>query len=102
MQYAIFTNEDVISEATGKLDNYFLIENDGKYYVYLGAYSTLANAEKMKKIYEDDKIYTYIKNDYISNGKEMEIKELSREIDNENNSLKLKEINNKIINIFKE
>ena len=100
LQYAIFTKEDVLDDVTSKLDNYFINMEDGKYYVYLGAYTSISNALKYQKILEDEKIYTYLKNDYLNNGLEDEIKKLDKEMKKTDNVQKIKEINNKIIELF--
>ena len=102
LQYAIFTKEDVMNDVTKKLDNYFVIKDDNKYYVYLGAFISLDNALKYQKILEDNKIYTYIKNDYLNNGLEDDIKKLDNDFQKEKDISKLKEINNKIIKLFKK
>lgn len=101
LQYAVFTKEDVMKEVTKKLDNYFVITEDNKYYVYLGAYTSFSNALKYQKILEENGIYTYLKNDYLNNGKEDDIKKLDKEILKENDPKKMREINNQIIEIFK-
>ena len=100
LQYAIFTKEEVLDDVTSKLDNYFINTEDGKYYVYLGAYTSISNALKYQKILEDEKIYTYLKNDYLNNGLEDEIKKLDKEMKKTDNVQKIKEINNKIIELF--
>jgi len=102
LQYAVFTKEDVMNDVIENLNNYFVINEENKYYVYLGAYATLSNAIKYQKILEENKIYTYIKNDYLNNGLEDEIKILDEEFKRESDLKKLKEINNKIINLFKK
>ena len=101
LQYGIYTKENVMNDVIKKLDNYFVIQEDNKYYVYLGAYITYSNALKMQKIFEDENIYTYIKNDYLNNGLEDEIKKLDNEFKEEENKQNIKDINNKIINLFK-
>lgn len=102
LQYAIFTKEDVMLDAVKKLDNYFIIHLDNKYYVNVGAYLTLSNAKKYQKILEENKIYTYIKNDYINSDRKEKIKKWDSDFKKEKDTLKLREINNQIINIFKE
>lgn len=102
LQYAIFTKEEVMNDVIKKLDNYFIIHEDNKYYVYLGAYTTLSNAIKYQKILEENKIYTYIKNDYLNNGLENKIKLLDEEFKKESDLKKLKDINNKIIDLFQK
>ena len=67
LQYASFTKKDVMEENIKKLSNYLVIEENNKYYVYVGATTFLENAHRLKNILEDNGIYTYIKNDYLGN-----------------------------------
>ena len=67
LQYGIYTTKDVMIENVKKLNDYIIYEDDGKYYVYLGVYINYENAYKYSKLLENNKIYTYIKNDYLSN-----------------------------------
>ena len=66
LQYAVFNNKEVMNENITKLDDYIIYEVDNKYYVYLGIYSSLDTALKVKKILDNMGVYTYIKNDYIT------------------------------------
>ncbi len=100
LQYGVFTKENVMKDVTENLDNYFVKFEDNKYYVYLGAYTILQNAIKYQKILENNKIYTYIKNDYLNNGLEEDIKKIENDFPKENNELEIKNINNKIIKLF--
>ena len=102
LQYASFINKDVMNENIKKLDNYIIYENEDKYYVYLGAYHNLDTARKMQVYFENKDIYTYIKNDYITNDTIInKIKEIDNNILNEKDNNKIIELNKKILNILK-
>ena len=102
LQYGSFINKDVMNENIKKLDNYLVYEHDNKYYVHLGVFTRLETALKMQKIFEKENIYTYIKNDYLSDSDLIDrISELDKELFNEENASSIREINNKIINILK-
>ena len=97
LQYAIFTNLDVLNDNIDKLDDYYLVTEDNKYYVYLGAYTDLLKANEMQKEYEKNGIYTYIKNDYLGN---MDIVDKIKEKESENKDIKL--INKEILEILRK
>jgi len=102
LQYASFTNKEVMNENIKKLEDYLIYEMNNKYYVYLGIYTSLDTAMKMKKHFENDNIYTYIKNDYLQdNSLVNKIKDYDLEILNEENNYKIIDINKKILNLVK-
>ncbi len=99
LQYGSYISKDVMEENTKKLDNYLMIEEDDKYYVYLSVFTNKENALKMQRNYEKQNIYTYLKNDYISDEKLIErIKKIEEEI----KDVDIKEVNKKIINELKK
>ncbi len=102
LQYASFINKDVMNENIKKLDDYIIYEHDDKYYVHVGAYYNLDTALKMQKYFENKNIYTYIKNDYISDSDIInKIKEVDNNILNEKDDNKIINLNKKILNILK-
>ncbi len=102
LQYGSYINKDVMNENVKKLDDYLMYFHDDKYYVYVGAYINIDTARKMQKYFENENIYTYIKNDYISNSEVInKIEEIDNEILNEENYNRLLENNKKILNILK-
>ena len=103
LQYASFINKEVMNENIKKLDNYIIYEHGNKYYVHIGIFTKLDTAKKMQKIFEEDNIYSYIKNDYLSNSDLVnKINELDNSLLEEENINKIKEINNKILDLVKK
>ena len=99
LQYGSYISKDVMEENTKKLDNYLMIEEDDKYYVYLSVFTNKENALKMQKNYEKQNIYTYLKNDYISDEKLIErIKKMEEDV----KDFDIKEVNKEIINELKK
>ena len=102
LQYGSYVNKEVMEELVKKLDDYVVIQNDNKYYVYLGAYINLETARKLQKTYIEQEIHTYIKNDYLSDTKLINnLKELDNLIINEEDNKKILEINKKILKLLK-
>ena len=102
LQYGSFINKDVMNENIKKLNDYIIYEHEDKYYVHVGAYINLDTARKMQKYFENENIYTYIKNDYLGNSDIIkQIKELDKEILDDKNNNKLMENNRKILNLLK-
>ena len=100
LQYASYISQSVMEENIKKLNNYITVEEDNKYYVYVGAFISLSNAEKLQKILESQNIYTYIKNDYIGNSKVIDKIDL---LDKKalKDDKELEKSNNEILNILK-
>ena len=102
LQYGSYISKEVMNENVKKLDDYLMYFHDDKYYVYVGAYINIDTARKMQKYFENINIYTYIKNDYISNNEVInKIEEIDKEILEEENYNKLINNNKKILNILK-
>lgn len=64
LQYGVYTKPN---SSNLKDTKYIEVKEDGKYYVYIGMTTNLENAEKIKKIYQDNKKELYIKESYINN-----------------------------------
>lgn len=64
LQYGVYTNS---SNNEIKANKYIQVEEDGKYYVYVGMTTNLDNAEKIQKLYQEKGIELYIKQNYVSN-----------------------------------
>ena len=102
LQYGSYISEDVMKENTKKLENYLVYQDDDKYYVYLGAYINIETANKMKKYFENNNLYTYIKNDYLSDTDLInDIKELDSKIINEKDYSEINKLNNEILSLLK-
>ena len=66
VQSGVYSSKSVLKEELKKLEAYTLEEYDNKTYVYVGISSTLANANKIKEIYQNMGINTYIKKKKIN------------------------------------
>ena len=67
LQYGSYINKDVMEENVKRIEDYLVYEEDSKYYVYVGAYTDLMLSQEMQKVFENEGIYTYLKNDYYGN-----------------------------------
>ena len=102
LQYASFINKDVMNENIRRLDDYIIYEHDNKYYVHVGAYINIDTAKKMQEYFKSKNIYTYLKNDYISDSDIIsKIKEIDEKILNEKDYKNLIKYNKKILDILK-
>ena len=102
LQYGSYISEDVMNENIKKLDNYITYYYDDKYYVHIGAYFNLDTAKKMQKFFENENIYTYIKNDYLGNSEIIDkIIELDNKIFNDDNYETIVDNNNEILDLLK-
>lgn len=103
LQYGSFINKEVMQENIKGLEDYIVYEHDNKYYVHVGVFTKLDTAFKVQKILEEEKIYTYLKNDYLSDSDLInKINELDSDLSEEDNINKIKEINKEIIKLVKE
>jgi hypothetical protein len=101
LQYGSYISKNVLEENIKKLDDYIIVEEDNKYYVYIGAFTSLSNAKLLQEMFNNQNIYTYIKNDYIGNNEVMEeIKKLDKEIIKNEDKIVIN--NKKILEILKK
>jgi len=101
LQYGIYTNKEVLNENIKKLTNYVIYEENDKYYVYLGIFINYENAHKVSKILENDNIYTYIKNEYISDNSIInKIKILDNKLISSEKEGEIKDLTQKMLEIY--
>ena len=102
LQYGSYLNEEVMNENISKLEDYLIYQTDNKYYVHIGVYTNIDTANKMKKYFENKNIYTYIKNDYLSDTELINsIKDYDNKLLNEKKNSKIIELNKKILDLLK-
>lgn len=100
IQYGVYTSNEAALNNVSDLTNYKIIENDDKYYVYLGITSDYENALKIKKMYEEKDIYSYIRADYVKNSETLDkLKEYDSKLTQLNDNSKIQEV---IQEIFQE
>ena len=103
LQYGSYISKDILNESVSHLSNYYISEEEGKYYVYVGMFTNYENALRYSELLENDNIYTFIKNDYLTDSSLInDIKKLDESFIKEENTSKLKKINDEILNLFKE
>jgi len=61
VQAGVYSNEKILNEELKKIDAYILSKEDGKTYVYVGITTNIDNANKIKEVYKNKGIDTYIK-----------------------------------------
>ena len=64
LQYGVYTKQDSLDI---KADKYIELEEDGKYYIYVGMTTSMDNAKKIQENYRKKGIELYIKECYVSN-----------------------------------
>ena len=64
LQYGVYTKKDSLDI---KADKYIELEEDGKYYIYVGMTTSMDNAQKIQENYKKKGIELYIKECYVSN-----------------------------------
>ena len=66
LQYGAYINEETFNENLKKLDKdmYFTKKDKDTFYIYLGVTTNYDNATRFKKIFDEQNIFIYIKNDY--------------------------------------
>lgn len=67
LQYGAYINREIMNESIKKLkkDTYITVYDNETYYVYLGISTIYENAFDIKKYYENQDIFLYIKDYYI-------------------------------------
>ena len=98
IQIGSFNNDDEVNP-----ENYLVLREKDKYNVYAGITTKLSNAIKIKKIYDDEKVNSYIKPvvidnvEFINNLEQFDL--LLSEVDEKDNLLS---INDVIISEYQE
>lgn len=67
LQQGVYTKEDSIEKNIKKLSQSITVSEDGKYYVYIGMTASKEQAEKIQKIYRDQNIELYIREEKLNN-----------------------------------
>ena len=97
VQYGVYTSEEGAKNNATKLDNYKIVELDDKYYIYLGVTTNYDVALKIQEYYKEKDIYSYIRSDYVTNSKTLD---LLKEFDNKLESASKEEIKEVMKEIF--
>lgn len=79
LQQGVYHNKELMEEETKNIRPKIVFLKDNKYYVYVGVTAKLENAEKIKKILEDDGYDVFIKDikikdeEFVSNMQQFDI-----------------------------
>ena len=99
IQYGVYTSNDAAVKNTSNLEKYKIIENDDKYYVYLGITSNYDVALKIQKLYSENDIHTFIKSDYVKNSETLElIKKYDNSLNDKSNLSDIQAVFEDIVN----
>ena len=100
LMYGTYNSKDKINKLD--IDNYFVINTNNYYEVYVGITKNLENANKIRGIYKEKGNSIYIREKNISNLELIEfIKDKEVDIENKSNE-EIINIENEIINKYKE
>lgn len=99
IQYGVYTSNDAAIKNASNLEKYKIIENDDKYYVYLGITSNYEVALKAQKLYKEKGIYTFIRSDYVKNSETLElIKKYDNSLNDTSNLNDIQEVFKELLN----
>lgn len=96
IQIGSYNNEDSLDETFENEEDYLIVEEDGKYNVYVGITTDLVNANKIKNLYQNKNIETYIKPtvinnvEFVNNLEQYDI--LISEVDSEENIISISDV----------
>ena len=96
IQIGSYNNEDSLDETFESEEDYLIVEEDGKYNVYVGITTDLVNANKIKNLYQNKNIETYIKPtvinnvEFVNNLEQYDI--LISEVDSEENIISISDV----------
>lgn len=105
LQYGAYTNKELFNEINNTLEDTITFTINNNYYINLGVTTNYDIALKLKKIYEKENIYLYIKTNYLGNTDIIDkITQNDYKILNSKNDQEIKElikINNNLYNLQK-
>lgn len=67
LQQGVYSNLDIVKKNCKKLDQYTIVEEDNKYYVYIGITSSQKLASKIQNYFKEEGVDIYIKELTINN-----------------------------------
>lgn len=67
LQQGVYSNDQVLKKNIANLQAYTTVENNNKYYVYIGITNNYEDALKIKEVYKKQGYDLYIKEDHINN-----------------------------------
>ena len=67
LQQGVYSNDQVLKKNIANLQAYTTVENNNKYYVYIGITNNYEDALKIKEVYKKQGYELYIKEDHINN-----------------------------------
>lgn len=102
LQYGVYVDINVLNDNIKELEDYVLLENNDKYYVYVGAFTTYENAYRLSEIFEEEGIYTYIKNEYITDDEFIqELSQLDNQIYTKDSQEEIKTVSKKMLDLYR-
>jgi len=96
LQGGVYTTKETLEKAIKSFNNYLVVSEDDKYYVYLAMTSSKDNVDKLKKMYENTGIDIYVREvnvdnvEFVSNLEQYDI--LIRSVDNNDNLVSINEV----------
>jgi hypothetical protein len=66
-QAGVYSNIDNAKNSSNNLDSYIIVEQDSKFYVYVGITKNEENKEKLKNFFDSEPYDTYLKEIIITN-----------------------------------
>jgi len=96
LQGGVYTTKETLETAIKSFNNYLVVSEDNKYYVYLAMTTSRDNAQKLKKMYENMEIEIYVREvnidntEFVSNLEQYDI--LIESVDNTDNLLSINEV----------
>lgn len=98
-QVGVFSNVDNMNKEVNKYDSYIYINQDNKYYVYIGITN---NKDKLKKYFDNLGYTTYVKQLEIDPEFSQYLSEYDEKLQNTDNNIDIKNINNDILKKYEE
>ena len=103
LQQGVYSNQDNYKQNIAKLDSYTTIEDNQKYYVYVGITNSYKDALNIQKIYSKHGYNLYIKEDKINNQYFLnDLKQYSVLLENSNDYKKLNSVLKAILASYEE
>jgi hypothetical protein len=96
LQGGVYTTKETLDKAIKSFNNYLVVSEEDKYYVYLAMTSSKDNVDKLKKMYEDTGIDIYVREvnvdnaEFVSNLEQYDV--LIRSVDNNDNLISINEV----------
>ncbi len=103
LQLGVYIDEDTMNDDIKNIENKLILQEDNKYYVYVGISKSKNNLKKISKLYEDKGYSLYIKEQIVMNNEFLiNLEQFDKLLKEANSMEEISTINSVILSSYEE